>query len=217
MRCLLGVALLCASGLAQAAEFSARVIAVIDGDTILVKRAYDVVKIRLADIDAPEKAQPYGDAASQSLTAMVMSKEVMVISRAVDDYGRIVAAINLDNYNVNAAQVQRGMAWVTSRPSRRNSDLLELQRAAQLAKRGLWAEPNAIEPSIWRKQHPIVLRAQSNKASPNSVSRCVGKKYCSQMSSCAEALHYLNQCGIRTLDGNGDGVPCEALCLQAEN
>ena len=37
-------------------------------------------------------------------------------------------------------------------------------------------------------------------------------RYCSQMESCAQAKYYLNQCGLSGLDGDSDGVPCEALC-----
>ncbi|MBR2270187.1 excalibur calcium-binding domain-containing protein [Sphingobium yanoikuyae] len=32
------------------------------------------------------------------------------------------------------------------------------------------------------------------------------------MDSCAEAYHYLNDCGVGRLDGDGDGVPCESIC-----
>ncbi|MEI2782945.1 MAG: excalibur calcium-binding domain-containing protein [Candidatus Competibacter sp.] len=32
------------------------------------------------------------------------------------------------------------------------------------------------------------------------------------MASCEEAKFYLTQCGVATLDGNRDGVPCEMLC-----
>ncbi len=215
MRYLLCVVLLCAGNLLHAAEFTAKVVAVIDGDTILVKRTHDLVKIRLADIDAPEKAQPFGEAALQSLTEMVKNKEVTISSRAVDDYGRIVAVIRSNNQNINAAQVQRGMAWAISR-FKRNNSLLQLQREAQLAKRGLWAEPNAMEPWQWRKQHPFVARNPANKMPSNPISSCGNKKYCAQMTSCAEVLHYFNQCGVRTLDGNGDGMPCETLCSQTK-
>lgn len=41
---------------------------------------------------------------------------------------------------------------------------------------------------------------------------CGGKSVCRQMDSCEEAYHYLNQCGIGRLDGDGDGVPCESIC-----
>lgn len=37
-------------------------------------------------------------------------------------------------------------------------------------------------------------------------------RYCKHMESCAQAKYYLNQCDRSRLDGDGDGVPCEALC-----
>ena len=33
------------------------------------------------------------------------------------------------------------------------------------------------------------------------------------MSSCEEARHYLQVCGLKYLDGDGDGNPCEKLCV----
>jgi len=41
---------------------------------------------------------------------------------------------------------------------------------------------------------------------------CDGKDKCKQMSTCAEAKFYLNECGIRKLDKDKDGTPCESLC-----
>jgi hypothetical protein len=41
---------------------------------------------------------------------------------------------------------------------------------------------------------------------------CGGKSVCRQMDSCDQAYHYLNQCGVGRLDGDGDGVPCESIC-----
>lgn len=42
--------------------------------------------------------------------------------------------------------------------------------------------------------------------------RCEGKTTCKQMRSCEEARFYLTQCGVRRLDRDKDGVPCESLC-----
>jgi hypothetical protein len=39
--------------------------------------------------------------------------------------------------------------------------------------------------------------------------RCEGKTHCSQMSSCAEATFYLQNCPGTKIDGDGDGIPCE--------
>jgi len=38
------------------------------------------------------------------------------------------------------------------------------------------------------------------------------KQSCKEMTSCEEARHYLEQCGLTRLDGDRDGVPCEQLC-----
>ena len=39
--------------------------------------------------------------------------------------------------------------------------------------------------------------------------RCDGRTHCSQMSSCAEAKYFLNNCPGVKMDGDRDGVPCE--------
>ena len=221
IRFLIGITLLCALGLTHAAEFSGKVIAVMDGDTLLVMQGKNRVKVRLAEIDAPEKAQPYGTASQQSLAEMVMEKQIQVASRAIDDYGRMVAMVSMDGLNVNHEQVRRGMAWEYSR-FHNNRELMALQRDAQQAKRGLWAGEDIIEPRQWRKLHPSTLPAPSAAASsaavvpgpalrPSSGQAC-SKKRCSEMTSCEEAMYHLTRCGIKSLDGDGDGTPCEQLC-----
>lgn len=49
-------------------------------------------------------------------------------------------------------------------------------------------------------------------AATNGGFTCGGKRYCREMTSCEEAQFYLTQCGVSSLDGNHDGVPCEKLC-----
>ena len=224
IRCLICAALICLSALANAAEFSGKVVAVMDGDTLLVIRDGHPVKVRFAEIDAPEKAQPFGMASQKSLAEMVMGKQIQVVSRAVDDYGRLVATVHVGEINVNHEQVRRGMAWEYSR-FHSNRELMALQREAQQAKRGLWAEAGAVEPSQWRKQHPGTFAAQLSAAVlPVSASSatapldpaCV-KKHCSEISSCEEALRHLSHCGQKSLDGDADGKPCESLCAPARN
>ncbi|MBI1887121.1 MAG: thermonuclease family protein [Nitrosomonadales bacterium] len=209
MRCL-ACALLFIGGVAQAADFSGKVIAVLDGDTLLVLRGGKPVKVRLAGIDAPEKAQPYGVASQQSLADLVMDKQIGVVSRAVDDYGRLVATVSIGEINVNHEQVRRGMAWEYSR-FHNNHEVLALQRDAQQAMRGLWAG-EAIAPAQWRKQHPAGFVPQHSPIGAPDGAACGDKTHCSEMTSCEEARHYLAKCGVETMDGDGDGVPCEALC-----
>ena len=50
-------------------------------------------------------------------------------------------------------------------------------------------------------------------AAPRSVPegrfKCDGRIYCSQMTSCAEATFFLQNCPGTKMDGNNDGIPCE--------
>jgi endonuclease YncB( thermonuclease family) len=225
-RILFCVVLSCLGTPAGAAEFTGKVIAVLDGDTVLVTHDGKPVKARLAEIDAPEKAQPYGADSQKSLADMVKGKQIKVVSSTVDDYGRLISRVYIGEFNVNHEQVRRGMAWEYSR-YHSNRELVALQREAQEAKRGLWAEDDAIEPSQWRKQHPVSAAEQPNTpASPSAApvspplqadsGQVCGKKHCPEISSCEEASVQLSLCGQKSLDGDADGKPCEKLCAPAK-
>ncbi|CAH1906465.1 TNase-like domain-containing protein [Candidatus Nitrotoga sp. HW29] len=203
------IAALCLFGIFNAVyaeEFSAKVIIVLDGDTVIVLRDNMPIKVRLAEIDAPEKTQAFGEESTQSLTELVLNKQVRVDSRAIDDYGRLVALIKVDELNVSHEQAQRGMAWVYSRFNK-NEVLLELQNGAKKAKRGLWAQTDPIPPNTWRKDNTT---SQPQHVVQNTI--CGNKKKCSQMNSCDEANFYLSNCKTKSLDRDNDGVPCESLC-----
>lgn len=219
-RSLACVVLLVAGSVAQGAEFTAKIVVVLDGDTVMVQRKNKLVKIRLAEIDAPEKAQPFGETSRRSLSDMVLGKQVKISSQAVDQYGRMVAHLGLDGLDINAEQIHRGMAWEYSH-FHGNKALVALQEEAKQVPRGLWALSNPVPPWEWRKSHPGTVGEQPRaanfpSAAPTTASpattSCGRKKFCSEMASCEEARHYLTQCGIKTLDGNSDGMPCESLC-----
>jgi micrococcal nuclease len=214
--------LLLVNGAAYSQEFTAKVIAVLDGDTVLIKRAKGLVKIRLVGIDAPEKAQTFGETSKRSLSDMVMGKQVTIKSQAIDKYGRMVAAINVNGLDVNAEQLRRGMAWENSN-FHSDKKLLALQEEAKQAPRGLWALSNPMPPWDWRKQHPSIAPVAdaalpvATKPTASFDPNCGTKKYCSEMTSCEEAKFYLASCGANMLDGDTDGVPCEKLCAPANS
>jgi len=156
VRRLLGVLclLLVALAPAWADTMSGIVIVVIDGDTVLFKpdsygaasRAF--LKIRLANIDAPEKDQPYGEAATRALSALVLNQRVEVIPVATDFYGRTIAQIQLGAVQVNTELVRRGLAWAS-----RNAAMKNIQRDAQQADLGLWRDASPTPPWVWRREH----------------------------------------------------------------
>jgi micrococcal nuclease len=70
------------------------------------------IKVRLVEIDAPEKSQAYGQRSKQSLSDLVFGKQVRVEQQDRDRYGRVVGRVYAGGLDVNAEQVKRGMAWV---------------------------------------------------------------------------------------------------------
>ena len=140
---------------AQAASFSGKVVGIADGDTLTVLTASKKQhKIRLAEIDAPEKHQPFGSKSKQSLSDLCFGKEAEVSPRVKDRYQRIVARVKCGGVDANAEQVNRGMAWVYRRYAK-DHDLYVLEHGAKAEKRGLWADSSPTPPWQWRKNSNV--------------------------------------------------------------
>ncbi|MFT8246330.1 thermonuclease family protein [Roseomonas sp. BN140053] len=231
LRCLALLVLSLAGQPASAADIAGRVVGISDGDTLtLLAPGNRQVRVRLAEIDTPESRQPYGTRAQQELSDLVFRKDVRVAVQDTDRYGRTVGRVYTGSVDVNAEMVRRGAAWVYRQYSR-DSTLLPLEAEARAARRGLWALPEAerTPPWEWRaaarsgvrtEQAPVGTAAPSlapaapARSAPAASSgfSCGSKRYCREMTSCAEARFHLQQCGLSRLDGDGDGVPCEAMC-----
>jgi endonuclease YncB( thermonuclease family) len=103
---------LCLATCVHAADLRGRVVSVSDGDTVTVLDAErHQHKVRLAGIDAPEKAQAFGQASKISLSDQIFGREVAVTWDKRDRYGRIIGKISVDHRDVCLEQVRRGMAW----------------------------------------------------------------------------------------------------------
>ena len=71
-----------------------RVVSVSDGDTItLLDADHQQHKIRLSGIDAPEKAQPFGQRSKENLSRLIFGRDVAVEWRKKDRYGRTVGKL----------------------------------------------------------------------------------------------------------------------------
>ena len=185
---------------------------VTDGDTVKVSSNGEDFRVRLAQIDAPERNQPHGSQATQALEALVLMRQVELTVTDVDRYGRLVATIYIDGVDVNRALVAEGHAWVY-RQYMTDETLLDDESKAREARMGLWADSNAVAPWDWRRgvrvSSAVASKARSNN---NDNATCGSKRYCGEMSSCEEAMYFLNSCGLSRLDGDGDGILCESLC-----
>lgn len=133
-------------------RFYAKVIGIKDGDTIEVLYEKNPMKIRLADIDCPEKSQPYGNRAKQLTSELCFNKTVEVITKAkYDRYHRLVATIIIGStVNLNKELIKAGLAWHYKKYSD-DVEIANLESIARYEKQGLWADSNSISPSEWRK------------------------------------------------------------------
>jgi micrococcal nuclease len=130
--------------------YHGKVIKIADGDTLTLLVDSKQHKIRLSDIDTPERKQPFGTRAKQALSELAFGKQARVVEVTVDRYGRIVGRVYVDGVDVNRELVAGGYAWVYRRYSN-DAELLELEAQAQERRLGLWADPNPIPPWEWRR------------------------------------------------------------------
>ena len=137
---------------------SGRVVRLADGDTITVLDANNTQhRIRLQGIDAPESHQAFGTQSKKNLSGMVFGKDVVVVYEKTDQYGRPIGKVLLDGGDINLEQIRAGMAWHNKYYEREQSveDRELYARAedeARSAGRGLWRDPNPVEPSDFRKE-----------------------------------------------------------------
>lgn len=149
--CGISVALFAVLAPAAASELSGRVVGVADGDTLTLLHDQTPVRIRLSEIDAPEKAQPFGQRSKQSLSDLCYGKDARVTVSTQDRYGRSIGRVWCAGTDANAEQVRRGMAWVYDRYAT-DKTLYRLQDLAQQARQGLWADSVPVKPWEWRKR-----------------------------------------------------------------
>lgn len=114
-----------------------------DGDTIIVVLEENPTVVRLADVDAPELGQPYGEESKQSLSTICIGKYAALYKPTHDDQGRTVAYVLCAGEDAAAHQVEVGMAWVSPNNDE-DSPLDDLQNEARAAHRGIWALKNRI-------------------------------------------------------------------------
>lgn len=197
-----------------AAEWSGTVVGISDGDTLTVLSAEKrPIKIRLVEIDAPESKQAFGTQSKQSLSDICFKKTVIVDDRGTDKYKRTLGRLRCDGVDANAEQVRRGMAWAY-RQYLTDQSIATLEEEAKASGVGLWSDPEPTPPWEFRHGKKSVKTSVKDVAKSNSSSsfECAGKSKCGEMSSCAEANFYLNECGLNRLDRDHDGVPCESIC-----
>jgi len=134
-----------------AGRTAARVVRVVDGDTIEVEMGGREYRLRYIGIDAPETVKPdtpvewMGPEASAANAALVEGKTVYLEKDVseTDRYNRLLRYVFLaDGTFVNAELVRQGYAQaITYPPDVKYQKLLrQMQQQAQQAGRGLWGD-----------------------------------------------------------------------------
>jgi len=161
-----GLWLVLLMGAGPAAAASGVVTHVTDGDTLWVRvdgaslRAKPK-KLRLQGIDAPERCQAWGAQASDALARRVLHRRVQFETVAQDRYHRSIARVSIDGDDLAAWMVAHGHAWGDHYKRRQggkdggtySGTYGALEAQAKAARRGLFAQPGAIEPRVFRRMH----------------------------------------------------------------
>jgi len=155
----LGFALLL-SLIAHAEVLEGRVTHVADGDSLSVCIEHREVRVRLVNIDAPEYQQPFGMESRKSLAELCESKQARVDWAKEDQYGRKLGTVYCGGVDVNAEQVRRGLAWVSSL-DKPEPLFYAAQRSARESRLGLWSDPDAVPPWEWRRAHRSAAKSGS--------------------------------------------------------
>ena len=152
---------------AFAATIEGKAIKIADGDSITI---IDVDRtqhrIRINGIDAPEKAQPFGERSRQNMVRMVVDKNVIADCHKADRYGRQVCKVWVQpadcpacdkTLDVGHAQIVAGLAWwyrqyakEQSADDRGRYDSAEQEAKAR--KTGLWRDKTPVAPWEWRRK-----------------------------------------------------------------
>lgn len=148
---------------------AAEVVAVFDGDTLEVLENGKPLRIRLANIDAPEKSQPFGQASKKSLSDMCYGKDATYTAQSkqgVDKYNRTIAVVKCAGIEVNRAQIERGLAWVYTAY---NNDvtLHTIELNAKMTRIGLWHDVVPVAP--WEYRHNSELRTPTTALSKQTA------------------------------------------------
>lgn len=136
--------------------FTAKVIRVVDGDSVNVFSLLEKeeLKLRLYGIDAPEWKQAYGKESKDALKGLLgQNTEISVKVLDKDRYGRLICELHLDNkdISVNEWMVSEGNAWHYVKYAPDDVNLQQAEEDARNNKLGLWSLETPIPPWDYRR------------------------------------------------------------------
>ena len=127
------------------------VVGISDGDTLTLLCEKKQVRVRLAEIDAPESKQPFGRRARNALSELCYNKIADLVALNHDRYNRTIGKVSCDGVDAGSAMVAQGLAWVYIQYAT-DARLFELENEARERQLGLWASASPTPPWVWRRQ-----------------------------------------------------------------
>ena len=144
----------------QAAETLYKVVYVYDGDTVKLRpvtssNPNDEFKLRLTDIDAPERNQNYGLKSRRALIKLCQGKNIQATAEIVakDKYGRSLGRLQCNKVDASLYLAEQGLAWDQDHYST-DFEIYNAARIARQQRLGLWADDKPIAPWLYRKNNP---------------------------------------------------------------
>jgi len=143
---------------AVAVEWAGTIVGIADGDTLtLLDGSKATHRIRLDGIDAPERTQPYGQRARQSLADLAQGRDARADCPKIDRYGRAVCRVTVDGVDVGLEQVRRGLAWhyvkyAREQPASTRRVYAQAEERARAQRVGLWAVAAPVAPWDYRRE-----------------------------------------------------------------
>ncbi len=123
---------------------------IVDGDTVHVFFQDELLKVRLTEIDAPERDQPYGINSTDFLKDLLKEGKVDIDISGTDRYGRKLGRLYWRDKDINRELVSAGYAWVYD-DYVTDLSFYDDQNRARYLKKGLWRDSDPIKPWIWRR------------------------------------------------------------------
>lgn len=203
---------------------NAKVVKIVDGDTMDFSIDGKTERIRVIGINTPETVDPRKSVECFGQEASNQAKKILTVGLSVelekdpsqgerDKYNRLLRYIFVDNGMVDfgKSMISSGYAYeyTYDTPYKYQSEYKQAQKEAENGKKGLWAD-NACMVTTKPTATPL-----SNNSSGSWPCDC--SKTCTNISSCQEAQYLLNVCGCGARDGDKDGIACDGAPLNCQN
>lgn len=173
MKISVAILLLTLCGAPSAMAWRGKVIEVIDGDQLRVRKGRTVMVIRLFGVDAPEPRQPFGEQAREFIAEALLNRVVEVEPAGAASRKVIVARIRIGRRVINEALLEAGLAW-HYRAQDRTKHYEELERVARGEGRGLWAVKGRIPPWTWRGEGEVPSEEPLGKLMGDKIGEVYG-------------------------------------------